>query len=153
MHNAVSSTRESSKKSSIKSNTNIQKSLQSNNCRGRRKFPNELMGQTIATNSTHLNLLRQSNIAPTVSAYQYIHGAFDYHKMLLATMGCAVQIHERSEKIMGFNLIDGWYLRTSPEHYQCHVIYVKKQEVKEYQTRCISSISTLHNLPYCQKTQ
>jgi hypothetical protein len=43
-------------------------------------------------------------------------------------MGCTVQIHKRSEKrgSWAFNSIDGWYLRTSPEHYQCHVIYVKK---------------------------
>ncbi len=43
-------------------------------------------------------------------------------------MGCVVQIDKRSEKreSWAFNLIDGWYLRTSPEHYQCHVIYVKK---------------------------
>ena len=53
-----------------------------------------LLPQTVLT----LNLLRQSNVAPTVSAYQYIHGAFDYNKMPLAPMGCAVQIHERSER-------------------------------------------------------
>jgi hypothetical protein len=43
-------------------------------------------------------------------------------------MGCAVKIHKRNEKrgSWAFNSIDGWYLRTSPEHYQCHVIYVKK---------------------------
>jgi hypothetical protein len=43
-------------------------------------------------------------------------------------MGCAVKIHKRSEKrgSWAFNLIDRWYLRTSPEHYLCHVIYVKK---------------------------
>ncbi len=75
-----------------------------------------------------LNLLRQSNIAPTVSVYQYIHGAFDYNKMPLALMWCAVQIHKRSEKrgSWAFNSIDGWYLCTSPEHYQSHVLYVKK---------------------------
>jgi hypothetical protein len=43
-------------------------------------------------------------------------------------MGCAVQIHKRSEKrgSWAFDSIDRWYLQTSPEHYQCHVIYVKK---------------------------
>ncbi len=42
-------------------------------------------------------------------------------------MGCAVQIYERSERrgTWAANSVDGWYLRTSPEHYQCHVIYVK----------------------------
>jgi hypothetical protein len=48
--------------------------------------------------------------------------------MPLAPMGSAVQIHKRSEKrgSWAFNSIDGWYLRTSPEHYRCHVIYIKK---------------------------
>ncbi len=48
--------------------------------------------------------------------------------MPLAPMGCAVQIHKKSEKrgSWAFNSINGWYSRTSPEHYQCHVIYIKK---------------------------
>ena len=48
--------------------------------------------------------------------------------MILAPMGCAVQIYQSSERrtSWGANAIDGWYLQTSPEHYQCHVIYVKQ---------------------------
>ncbi len=53
-----------------------------------------LLPQTILT----LNLLQQSNVAPTVSAYQYVHGPFDYNKMPFAPMGCAVQLHERSQR-------------------------------------------------------
>jgi hypothetical protein len=77
-----------------------------------------------------LNLLRQSNAVPTVSAHQYVHGNFDYNKMPLALMGCVVQLHQSSERqaIWAANLIDGWYLQTSPEHYQCHVIYVKQMK-------------------------
>jgi hypothetical protein len=76
----------------------------------------KLKPQTILT----LNLLCQSNIAPTVSAWQYVHGRFDYNKMSLALMGCAQQGTWAS------NTIDGWYLQTSPEHYQCHRFYVKE---------------------------
>ena len=36
----------------------------------------KLLPQTILT----LNLLRQSNVAPMVSAYQYVNGSFDYNK-------------------------------------------------------------------------
>ncbi len=28
------------------------------------------------------------------------------------------------------NSIDGWYLQTSPEHYQSYVIYVKQTKIK-----------------------
>ncbi len=43
-------------------------------------------------------------------------------------MGCAVQIHKSSEQqgTWAAITIDGRYLQTSPEHYQCHCIYVKK---------------------------
>ncbi len=43
--------------------------------------------------------------------------------MPLAAIGCAVQLHQSSTKQASWaeNLIDGWYLQTSPEHYQCHV--------------------------------
>jgi hypothetical protein len=83
-----------------------------------------LLPQTILT----LNLLRQSNAVPTISAWQYVHGNFDYNKMPLAPMGCAVQIHQGSERRASWaaNAIDGWYLQTSPDHYRCHVIYVKQ---------------------------
>lgn len=83
-----------------------------------------LLPQTILT----LNLLRQAHVTPTVSAYHYVHGPFDYNKMPLAPMGCAVQLHNRSEKrgSWAMNAIDGWYLRTSEEHYRCHVVYVKQ---------------------------
>jgi hypothetical protein len=47
----------------------------------------ELLSQTILT----LNLLRQSNVAPNISAWAYHHGSFDYNRMPIAPMGCAVQ--------------------------------------------------------------
>ncbi len=85
-----------------------------------------LLPQTILT----LNFLRQSNTIPTVLAHQYVHGNFDYNKMPLAPMGCAVQLHQSSTRWASWaeHLIDWWYLQTSPEHYQCHVIYVKQME-------------------------
>ncbi len=85
-----------------------------------------LLPQTILT----LNLLRQSNAVPMISAWQYVHGNFDYNKMPLAPMGCAVQIHQRNERQGSWttNTINGWYLQTSPEHHQCHVIYVKQMK-------------------------
>ena len=48
--------------------------------------------------------------------------------MPLAPMGCAVQVHESTNRTTTWaeNSIEGWYLRTSPEHYWCHVIHVEK---------------------------
>ena len=87
-------------------------------------FPMQLWDRLLPQRVLTLNLLRQSNVAPTVSAYQYVNRAFDYNKMPLAPMGCAVQIHERSERRGSWaaNIVDGWYLQMSPKHYWCHII-------------------------------
>ncbi len=84
----------------------------------------KLLPQTILT----LNLLRQSNVAPMVSAYQYVHGNFDYNKTPLAPLGCAVQLYESNSRqgTWAEHSTDGWYIGTSMEHYRCHRIYVKK---------------------------
>ena len=74
-----------------------------------------------------LNLLRQSNATPTVSAYAHLSGPFDYNKMPLAPMGCEAQIHEKTDKrgTWAFHSLDGWYLNTSPEHYRVHNCHIK----------------------------
>ncbi len=89
----------------------------------------KLLPQTILT----LNLLRQSNVTPTVSAYAYINGPFDYNAMPLAPMGCTVQLHESTNRRITWaeDSIDGWYLPTSPEHYWCHIIHVTKTRSKQ----------------------
>ncbi len=75
----------------------------------------ELVPQIILT----LNLLRQSLMAPNILAYAYHHGNFDYNQMPLAPMGCAVQFHIKPNrrKSWGEHASDGWYLKTSPDHY------------------------------------
>ncbi len=82
-------------------------------------FPMQLWDRLLPQTVLTLNLLQQSNVASTVSAYQYVNGAFDYNKMPLAPMGCTVQIHERSERRESWaaNAVDGWYLQTTPKHY------------------------------------
>jgi hypothetical protein len=59
-------------------------------------FPMELWDKLLPQTILTLNLLQQSNMAPTISAYQYVHENFDYIKMPVApmAMGCAVQLHK-----------------------------------------------------------
>ena len=88
----------------------------------------ELVPQVVLT----LNLLRQSHVAPNISAYAYHHGTFDYNRMPLAPMGCAVQFHIKPNrrKTWGEHSSDGWYLTTSKDHYRCHYIFVKATQAK-----------------------
>ena len=75
----------------------------------------KLLPQMVLT----LNLLQQSNVAPIVSAYQHVNGSFDYNKMPLAPLGCAVQLFESPDRrgTWAEHSTDGWYIGTSIEHY------------------------------------
>jgi hypothetical protein len=57
-------------------------------------FPMNLWDRLIPQAVLTLNLLRQSNKTPSISAYQHVNGNFDYNKMPLGPLGCAVEIHE-----------------------------------------------------------
>jgi hypothetical protein len=83
-----------------------------------------LLPQTILT----LNLLRQAKADPSMSAYQFMHGKFDYNKMPLAPLGCAVQIHESTNRQKSWDVrsLNGWCLGTSDKHYRCYTIYCTK---------------------------
>ncbi len=74
-----------------------------------------------------INLLRQSNATPKISAYAHMNGPFDYNKMPLAPLGCQVQVHEKTDQrgTWSFHSVDGWYLATSPEHYRTHKCHIK----------------------------
>ena len=82
-------------------------------------FPIKLWDKLLPQAEITINLLRQSNATPTISAYAHLNGPFDYNKISLAPMGCDVQVHEKTDKrgTWAFHSVDGWYLSTSPEHY------------------------------------
>ncbi|KAL7474441.1 hypothetical protein ACHAW6_000415 [Cyclotella cf. meneghiniana] len=90
-------------------------------------FPPSLWDKLLPQTEITLNLLRQSNATPTISAYAHINGPFDYNKMPLGPMECEMQVHKKTDKqgTWAYHSIDGWYLNTSPEHYRVHNCYIK----------------------------
>ncbi|KAL7480511.1 hypothetical protein ACHAW6_006206 [Cyclotella cf. meneghiniana] len=74
-----------------------------------------------------VNLLYNANVAPKISAYTYHHGPFDYDRMPLASIGCAVQFHVKPghRRTWGEHSTDRWYIGASPEHYRTHHIFIK----------------------------
>ena len=80
-----------------------------------------------------INLLRQSNTVPTVSAQAHLFGTVDFNRMPLAPMGCAVKIHEDADKRKTWapHTMDGWYLGTSPDHYRAHLIHAKGTKAEQ----------------------
>jgi hypothetical protein len=102
---------------------------------------NKLLPQTILT------LFLSVQCCTNSLGMANVHGPFDYDKIPLVLMRCAVQIHKSSEQqgTWAANTIDGWYLQTSPEHYQCHQLYVKKTKSERisdtvfFQTQILNS--------------
>lgn len=99
-------------------------------------FPRSLCDQLLPQTKITLNLLRQSNATPMVSAYAHLSRSFNYNKMPLAPMGCEAQVHEKSDKrgTWSYHSVDGWYLFTSPEHaqlpHQAHPVRMTHQHHK-----------------------
>jgi len=95
-------------------------------------FPLHLWDRFLPQAKLTINLLRQSNAIPPVSAYAHLSGPFDYNNMPLASMGCAAQIHEKTDKrgTWLYHSVDGWYLSTSSEHYRTHKCYVEETPSK-----------------------
>ena len=54
-------------------------------------FPMSQWDKLIPQVEITMNLLRQSKANPKVSAYEYVHGPYDYNRYPLAPIGCAVQ--------------------------------------------------------------
>ena len=90
-------------------------------------FPLYLWDKLLPQAEITINLLRQSNATPTVSAYAHLNGPFDYNKMPLAPLGCKVQVHEKADQrgTWSFHSVDGWCIATSPEHYRTHRCHIK----------------------------
>ena len=97
-------------------------------------FPVSLWDRLLPQAEITINLLRQSNATPNVSAYAHLSGPFDYNKMPLAPMGCAVQVHEKTDKrgTWSYHSVDGWYLGTSPEHYRTHRCHIQSTKSERF---------------------
>ena len=79
-------------------------------------FPLSLWDRLLPQTEVTLNLIRQSNATPKVSAYAHLNGPFDYNKMPLAPLGCKAQVHEKPDNrgTWAYHSVDGWYLGASP---------------------------------------
>ena len=77
-----------------------------------------------------LNMLRASRIDPSLSAYNKIHGAFDFNKTPLSPLGITNIIHETFTQKVLCDLygVDGRYLVPTMQHYRCCKVYVTKTQ-------------------------
>jgi hypothetical protein len=103
-----------------------------------------LLPQAVST----LNLLCQAHTNPSRSAYEYVNGAFDYYKMPLAPLGCAVQMHEAANRRKTWDprSLTGWHLGTLPEHYQWYRFFCQRTRSERISDTVIFQHQHLTNL-------
>ena len=61
-------------------------------------FPQTLWDRLLRQAKVTVNLLRESNAAPNVSAYAHLSGTFDYNKISLTPIVCEAQVHDKTYK-------------------------------------------------------
>jgi hypothetical protein len=93
-----------------------------------------------------LYMMRASLIDPTISAYEILHGPYDWNRYLLTPLGCKAVVYEDGDTIGLWALqgVDSWYLGPSMDHYRCDIYYIP-----ETQAYLISG-STELILQHCQ---
>ena len=84
------------------------------------KFINEQCEQT-------LNLLRPSGVSPNMSAWQQLHGRWNFIQNPMAPIGMKVQVFRsraQRETTWSTHSLSGWYVGPAKNHKACYEIYV-----------------------------
>ena len=77
-------------------------------------------------NAAERAIQRPSRIDPTKSAYEALHGPYNWNRFPLAPPGCKAVIYEAPESrtSWGSRGTDVWYLGPSLDHYRCNHFFV-----------------------------
>ena len=104
------------------------------------EFPLQLWDRLTSHVETTLNLMRASQINPSIPAYEAIWAPYDWNHFLLTPPGCKAVIYESptSRGSWGSRNTDAWYLGPLRDHYQCNHYFVP--ETRAY---CISGSAEL----------
>jgi hypothetical protein len=114
-----------------------------------RDFPLQLWDCLNSQVEATLNMLRPSQINPTMSAYKAIHGPYDWNRVPLAPPGCKAFIYEAPELhgLWASHGTDAWYIGPSLDHYRCNHFFVP--ETRTYRVSGSAELFPQHcQVPY-----
>jgi Reverse transcriptase (RNA-dependent DNA polymerase) len=103
------------------------------------QFPMHLWHKTIPQAELTLNLLRGSRINPKLSAWEQLHGRYDFNRTPIAPPGIKVLAHERPEqrKSWSAHAKEGWYVGPALDHYRCYRVWI----ISTRQERVVNSLT------------
>ena len=83
-------------------------------------FPMHLWDKTIPQAELTLNLLRQSRVNPKLSAWEQLHGRYDFNSTPIAPPGIRIKAHARPAQRQTWvpHTFDAWYIGPATEHYR-----------------------------------
>ncbi len=92
------------------------------------RFPLSLWCHLVRPAELTVNLLRQSNVTPKVSAYAHEHGQNNYMTRPFASLGCAVMAHiePKNQQSWDVHVEVGFNIGTAMEHHCCFHVYIVK---------------------------
>jgi hypothetical protein len=87
-------------------------------------FPRYLWSLLLPQIELTLNLLHQSSVMPSMSAWAHFNGPFNYNATPLLPLGCPVIIHNKpaTRRTWDFHGSDGFYIGVSLKHYRCYLV-------------------------------
>lgn len=85
-------------------------------------FPLNMWDRTLEQVELTLNLLRGSAINPSISAWEQLHGPYDFNAAPIAPIGVKIIIHEKPAQRQSWapHGVEGWYLGPALRHYRCY---------------------------------
>ena len=97
------------------------------------KFPIHEWDNLLEQAELTINLLRNTRVNPSLSAYAYLSSIHDFNKMPMAPLGTKALIHSKPNKraSWAFHGEDRWYVGPAPHHYRylrCYIPAKLKEE-------------------------
>jgi len=100
-----------------------------------------LWDRTIPQAELTLNLLRGSRINPKLSAWEQLHGRYDYTRNPIAPPGIKVLAHLKPDQrsTWAFHATPAWYIGPALEHYRCYKVWI----IATRQERIVNTLTWL----------
>ena len=94
-------------------------------CSTHKNFPLNLWDRLVPQAQMTVNMLRQSNCNPKISAYEHIYGKYNFEATPMAPPGTKAITHlkQNQRTTFGHGGLNSWYIGPSIEHYRCLKFY------------------------------
>ena len=86
-----------------------------------------LWDRTILQAELTLNLLQGSRINPKLSAWEQLHGRYDFNRTPIAPPGTKVLDHLKPDQrgTWAYHTAEGCYTGPALDHYRCYTVWIK----------------------------